>query len=249
MSASAPSPATRADQTARPPAWWLGAAAGGWVLAMVTSAVVASVVLAVTGYTDAEIEEIPLSIQAVAQAGLWSGMLGAPLLVIARSRAAGTPTDLGLRARLLDGPIGAGVGLLSQYLLVPLVSIPWLIAIRERLDELDDEARELTDRATDGLSIALLVVIVVIGAPIVEELFFRGLLQRSLLRWMGPAPAIALQAVVFALTHFQKLQFAALFAFGALLGYLAHRTGRLGPGIAAHMVFNGAAVFNLVVLQ
>ena len=86
-------------------------------------------------------------------------------------------------------------------------------------------------------------------SPIVEELFFRGLLQRSLLRWMGPAPAIALQAGVFAFTHFQKLQFAALFAFGVVLGYLAHRTGRLGPGIAAHMVFNGAAVLNLVVLQ
>lgn len=216
---------------------------------MVASALVGAVVLAVTGYADVEPEEIPLSIVAVAQAGLWTGLLGAPLLVMARSRAAGRPEDLGLRARLVDAPLGAGVGLASQFLLVPLISIPWLIALRERLDELDDEARELTERATDGLSIFLLVVIAVIGAPIVEELFFRGLLQRSLLRWMGPAPAIALQALVFALTHFQKLQFAALVAFGAVLGYVAHRTGRLGPGIATHMVFNGATVFNLVVLQ
>jgi membrane protease YdiL (CAAX protease family) len=51
---------------------------------------------------------------------------------------------------------------------------------------------------------------------------------------------------VFGVTHFQLLQFPALVAFGAVLGFLALRTGRLGPSIVAHMAFNAVTVTALV---
>ena len=54
--------------------------------------------------------------------------------------------------------------------------------------------------------------------------------------------AIAGSALVFGLSHFELYQLPALVVFGVILGVLAVRTGRLGPGIWAHGVFNLVAV-------
>jgi membrane protease YdiL (CAAX protease family) len=88
---------------------------------------------------------------------------------------------------------------------------------------------------------------------VVEELFFRGLLFRALtgsFKQLGPrlAPAasIAITALVFALVHFEALQFLGLAGFGAVLGILAWRTGRLGPSIVAHMTFNTVTIIAIV---
>src|SRR6185295_18231174 len=42
-----------------------------------------------------------------------------------------------------------------------------------------------------------------IGAPIVEELYFRGLVQPVLVRNLGSAPGIVAQAMFFGAAHFQ----------------------------------------------
>jgi membrane protease YdiL (CAAX protease family) len=73
------------------------------------------------------------------------------------------------------------------------------------------------------------------------------LLQRSLIRRVGPGWGIALASVLFGAAHIQPLQFPALALAGALFGVLAYRYGRLGPAIAAHMVFNLTAVISLLV--
>jgi membrane protease YdiL (CAAX protease family) len=107
-------------------------------------------------------------------------------------------------------------------------------------------ARELTDRATSPFSVVALFVIVGIGAPIAEELFFRGLTQRSAERRFGPTVAWVGTAAFFAVTHFELLQLPALFAFGLILGWLARRTGRLGMSIFSHLGFNLMAAAALV---
>jgi membrane protease YdiL (CAAX protease family) len=94
--------------------------------------------------------------------------------------------------------------------------------------------------------VILLVLIVGIGAPIVEEIFYRGLAQRSLIRRFGPLWGIVLSSVLFAGSHLELLQFPALVAAGAVFGVLAYRFGRLGPAIVAHMVFNMTAVVALL---
>ena len=187
----------------------------------------------------------PLWLVAILQAFLWLGLLGAPVLA-ARTKGNGVVEDFGLRFRLIDVPVGLVIGVVSQLVLVPIVSLPWIALLGKDLDDLDDSARELADKATDPLGVALLFVIVVLGAPVVEELFFRGLLQRSLLQRVAPVLAVAISALVFGVTHFQLLQFPALVAFGAILGFLALRTGRLGPSIVAHMAFNAVTVIALV---
>ena len=106
---------------------------------------------------------------------------------------------------------------------------------------------DLTGNAAGLIGVPLLILITVIGAPIVEELFFRGLLLRSLRKRRIPASAaILICGVVFAGFHFQGAQFAGLTVVGIGLACLAMWTDRLGPGIVAHAVFNAISVITLL---
>jgi len=99
-------------------------------------------------------------------------------------------------------------------------------------------ARSLTDRATTPATAVILFLVVAIGAPFCEELFFRGLSQRAIAKRLGPIWGIVLTAVFFALVHGKLLELPGLFMFGLILSYLAFRYDRLGPSIFAHIGFN-----------
>ena len=141
-------------------------------------------------------------------------------------------------------PVGLAIGVVCQVVLVPLIYVPIFLLFGHQ--DVSAAARQLTDRATDPFGVVALFVIVGVGAPIAEELFFRGLTQRSATRRFGPMAAWIGTAAFFAITHFELLQLPALFAFGLILGWLARRTGRLGMGICAHLGFNMMAAAALV---
>jgi membrane protease YdiL (CAAX protease family) len=92
----------------------------------------------------------------------------------------------------------------------------------------------------------------VVMAPVVEELVFRGLLLRSLVKVMRAPFAILIQAVVFGVLHLNPEAGIAnlglvviLTGVGAVLGVAAHKLGRIAPTIIAHAIFN-AVVMALV---
>ena len=144
----------------------------------------------------------------------------------------------------MDAVIGLPLGVAAQLVFVPLLY--WPISQFLDVESLSDPARDLTDRAT-GWGIVVLVVLVVIGAPVVEELFFRGLLLRSLqARYSNPV-AVAVSAVLFGLAHFQGIQTFALVMIGVVLAVVAQRTGGLAMAIFTHMGFNLATVLVLTV--
>ena len=152
-----------------------------------------------------------------------------------------------------DIPLGIVAGVASQYLLVPVVEAPLLPFVHHLYSRLGHPAQSLTGDAF-GVGLVVLAVLVCVGSPIVEELFFRGLLLRSLLGSfeqlgprLGPVLSIGVTALVFALVHFEALQFLGLAGFGVVLGVLAWRTGRLGPSIVAHMTFNTVTIIAIVV--
>jgi membrane protease YdiL (CAAX protease family) len=107
--------------------------------------------------------------------------------------------------------------------------------------ELERNARELYDRAHGGW-IAVLVFVVVVGAPLVEELVYRGLLQGAARRALNDVLAVVVVAAFFALIHFRPVEYPGLFLFGLVLGACALATNRLGMGIVAHMSFNATAL-------
>jgi uncharacterized protein len=223
----------------------LVAAVVGWALGFVGGSVAVVLVLIVTGTPADDLDELSLGWLAVAQLGLWFGLLGVPLLVSYRM-GRGPVQDYGLRLTGRDVPVGAFWGFVTQLLIIPLIYIPlfWLTDISG--DDLQEPARGLTERATDPVGVVLLVLIVGIGAPIVEEIFYRGLLQRVLIRLLGTWPGVILTAVLFGVVHFQFLQLPALAVFGLVAGILTLRTGRLGPAIVAHVAFNMITVVLLV---
>lgn len=223
------------------PSWGIVYAVIGWLMGLAGSVVTVGVVMLVTGEN---VEDVSLGWVAVAQSGLWVGLLVMPLLV-SRTKGGGMVSVFGLRLKPRDVVTGGGVGLVTQLVAVPLVYIPILYFI-DRDADVGEVAREMTDRADGFFGILMLILIVGIAAPIVEEIFYRGLLQRSLERRFGPVPGLLATSVIFGLSHFQPLQFPALVLAGLVFGLLAQRSGRLGPAIAAHLVFNMVAVVSLV---
>lgn len=79
-----------------------------------------------------------------------------------------------------------------------------------------------------------------VGAPIAEEILFRGVLFRAIRDRGFPMLALIGTAVVFGGIHFNLGALVPLSAFGLLLALLTDRTGGLVAPIAAHMTFNAA---------
>ena len=230
------------------PRWGIGDAVLGFLIGLTGSQLVLAGILATTGRTIDEIDELPLSLVALAQLGLWVGLLGVPVLVT-RLKGNGVVADLHLRARGADLWRGGVLGALLQLVALPLVYWPLLDLLQKDTSDLEGPARAMTDRADGAIGVVLLILIVGVGAPIVEEIFYRGLLQGALLkRGLRPAAAIAISSTVFGMSHLELLQLPALILFGAVAGVLAHRYGRLGPAIAAHVVFNMVTVVSLLLL-
>ena len=79
--------------------------------------------------------------------------------------------------------------------------------------------------------------VVVVIAPIVEELLFRGV-GYALLERFGQFSAIILVGLSFALVHGLIAGFAVIAVFGAGLAYLRAKTGSIYPGMLLHASFN-----------
>ncbi len=100
--------------------------------------------------------------------------------------------------------------------------------------------RALQDERTSlGVAVGLWAGAVMI-APAAEELFFRGILQNTMLNVTGDRRiAIVLGAVAFGLVHAsQPHAILALTFLGVLLGIAYQRTGALIVPIAVHAAFN-----------
>lgn len=236
----------RADEPMRPQRWGLGDVVLGFTIGLVASWLVLAVILEATGRAADEVDALPLSLVLLAQAGLWAGLLGAPLLATAR-RGNGPVRDLRVRVERTDLWRGGLIGVLLQLVALPLLYWPLLELINKKASDLEGPAQSLADRADGTIGVLLLVLIAGIGAPIIEEIFYRGLFQRALLkRGASPAVAIGVNATVFGVSHFQLLQLPALVLFGVVAGVLAHRSGRLGPAITAHIAFNMVTVVSLL---
>ena len=88
----------------------------------------------------------------------------------------------------------------------------------------------------------LVIISAVVLAPVLEELFFRGLLQSMLRRYVKPWPGILIASAIFACVHAQAQNIPALFVLGIALGYNYERCGRLWPVVLIHMLFNGVVL-------
>ena len=129
-----------------------------------------------------------------------------------------------------------------------IASIIQQVLTSARPDELGHETlRVLLDRRGDPWAWAVIAA-VTIGAPILEEIAYRGGLH-GLLRSLGIGPwaTVLLASVFFVVMHLGMIPrdaaggaLAGLFALSILLGLLRERTGGLVAPIVAHALFNAA---------
>lgn len=216
-----------------------GVAIGGYIVAWFAGQVLSSLVATADADTS---DELPIPLLFVAVAATWTMYL---LLTWWLSQRHGTGVvrrDYALGVRLVD-MAGIPIGAATQLLLVPLLYLP-LEAIWPGTfdpDRLSENAKDLLDRAS-GPAMALLIVMVVFGAPVVEELVYRGLIQRSLAVHLPAAAALVVAAAIFAIVHFRPIEYPGLFAVGLVLGACVTLTGRLGMAIIAHMAFNAVGL-------
>lgn len=90
------------------------------------------------------------------------------------------------------------------------------------------------------------VFLLIISAPVSEELFFRGLLLDYMRDVVGPGLANFTAALIFAMLHFYVVQFIPVLAAGIFLGILFLRSGNIYRPIVAHATANGLALAALI---
>ena len=235
-----PSPAV-SEANDDPPEIQIGAATATWFISWgIGWAVVVPIVVAALGASLAD--DLTIVELSVSTAAAWIVlMLG--LAVASRKFGSGAPiSDFRLGFRPID-LVGVPIGAATQLVLVPLVYVPlrglWPDAFSN--EQIEERAQDLVDRA-GGANAVLLVLVVVVGAPIVEELVYRGLLQRSLTSAVGAAGGLTFAAAWFSLIHFSPVLYPGLFVAGVIFGGGLLLTGRIGMGIVTHASFNAAGL-------
>lgn len=89
------------------------------------------------------------------------------------------------------------------------------------------------------------VLKVVIIAPVIEELIFRGIIMHGLMRNYSRFTAVFISALLFALFHLNPWQFPATFILGLFLGILMIRTRNIYICIIGHAINNGLVLISI----
>jgi len=211
-----------------------------WFAAYVVGAILSSAVFELSGAKTAA--DLPPGWLTAASLAQWIPMVAAIWYVGKRFGAGNLSADFGLSFRPID-LIGVPLGVITQLVLVRLVYVPLesLWPGTFALDKIEERARTTYESANGG-GLVLLVLVVVVGAPLVEELAYRGLLQGAFTRRLSDWIGVVVVAAWFAVIHFQAIEIPGLFVVGLVLGVCAVRTGRLGLGVVTHMAFNATGL-------
>lgn len=122
-----------------------------------------------------------------------------------------------------------------------------LSGVEDWMRKSEDKAAELTEAFTKGTSVSTLLLnlfVVAFMAALSEEIFFRGILQKvSIECFKNKHVGVWFGAMIFSAFHIQFFGFFPRMLMGAYLGYLFLWSGSLWPGIVAHFVNNGLAVY------
>ncbi len=227
----------------RPARAGIGTAAAVWFGSVAVSVVAFQLIVGAAGYGGEPTQDLPFWLYpSMSMMVLWIPTLAA-LSWVSRRRLSGSfRVDYGFRFSLVD-LAGVPIGIACQLGVLSVLYWPlakWFPDTFAR-DDVERSARELTERA-DGVWRVVLVIAVVVGAPVIEELLYRALALGSLESRLPGNVAVVLAALWFAAAHFQGVQFLGLFVFGLVLGACWRRTGRVGLGIVTHAAFNATSL-------
>jgi membrane protease YdiL (CAAX protease family) len=228
------------------PPWALGLVLGMFVLGQLGAMAAA----AVTGLdlVDAAGAGEPLTL--AEQTKLLLGVYAAEAIVLVAYLSRCRPTGVPKAEDPRPGPARTILIAIAAIVLVwPIATaVGWLAGIihsritGEAPDPIAHSTLQMIVDSDRGVWLAILLSLVILSVPVLEELLYRGLLQDALVRiglnrWMG----IGLASLVFALMHYTAAAPHAvpvLFVLGVGFGWAYERTGRLLAPIVMHALFN-----------
>jgi uncharacterized protein len=111
-----------------------------------------------------------------------------------------------------------------------------------------NQAELLLPPRPDEVEATVAAIGAVVAAPVGEELFFRGLLFRSLRRKFRFWISAPVSAAAFGLVHVLPLVIPLMFVVGMALAYVFERRGSLLASIAAHAAFNVIGITSILLL-
>jgi membrane protease YdiL (CAAX protease family) len=168
----------------------------------------------------------------------WLPLLAAVIVAEYRRRTDANSSHSVIRIRLqitwMDVLVGAFIGLLLRCVMMAI--------------ELSSVGH-LTSSASvfvvdhNLLWFATAIVAPALIAPIVEELFFRGLVLPAIgVNWIGILGSAIIFSAVHLVNGFHPITAVSTLLVGIVFGVLAVRTRRLGASIAAHIIYNASLI-------
>ena len=188
----------------------------------------------------------------LSQLGLWVPLVLACVVVSRRRGTGSLSRDFAWRFRWRDiglGFAGSLVGRMMAGVVIAPIPSPFF--------KLRAPDRTIFDDAAGGwVAWAVVIGVACIGAPLVEELFFRGLLQSRLVTRYGVGRGLAITTVLFGAAHLAAWQGPVTLLYGLsiagaglVLGVMRQTSGSLGPPTMAHVFFNAQAVLAAALLR
>jgi membrane protease YdiL (CAAX protease family) len=231
--------------------WGLGDVWWGVLAYIVAGIVGALAIWAVTGTDQTGDETSPYAL--VAFVGMNAiAVFGVALYATRRKGLRSLRHDFGLAGRWPDVLIGLGLGIAGV-----IVAAITGFAIDTALGAEEQTSNLPVDALDDFGQFAAFFLAVAIITPIVEELFFRGLVYRSVRkRGRSVARSIFATTIIFVLPHLTAVDswaasvslFASIAVLGVTFNLACVWTGnRLAAPIVAHLVVNGLAAVALYV--
>jgi membrane protease YdiL (CAAX protease family) len=149
---------------------------------------------------------------------------------------------LALTGLILSGALGS----LTEKIPIPTHFKNWA----ENLEAQYKKAMLSMTHMNSFVDLAYALVAVAIIPAIIEEVYFRGTLQKIVLDLTGkPYAAIILTAIFFSAIHFSFFGFLSRMALGMVLGYIYHYSKNIWLPILLHFLNNGIAVVTLYLIR
>ena len=223
--------------------------AGGFVVCgeLLTPLLLAPLLQNSLGFLRAD----PALQQALAVLGMYLGLMSLPLLILWAQLRGKEPKLEGGWLQWRWRPLASALrrAVIQVLMVLPLVTlVGWL------LDQLVSKASgsnpllELVLTTTNPLALLLFAITATVLAPLFEETLFRGVLLPVLGKRYGGVWGVVISALVFGIAHLSLGELPALFVLGLGLGWLRLQSGRLGPSVLMHGLWNGLTFANLLLL-
>jgi membrane protease YdiL (CAAX protease family) len=233
--------AVRSGVILRPQLWGLADVLIALALSLLVPSLVVGLLLAAGAPKNGTIIILASLLSPWVGFGLWPALA-------TRRRGNGPHIDLGLaftredfRWGILGGcaalAIGSVVALITEHFTGPFDSAA---------------GSAISNAHVPRLVVILFAVLAVAGAPVMEELCFRGLTFTALARfseqhgWPPIPVASVVSAALFAAIHLEPIRFPLLLSIGLVLSVVRAKTGRIGPTILAHGINNLIPVIGLL---